>query len=91
MTANGTRVSPWIGAPGAEGEKKDKPDFPPFAEFAKDFQKVAGPADGADSLYTLFKKDKDQSLIAELPKGWAGRAALCWPVPWPVTCFAGQS
>lgn len=54
-------------------DEKEKPDFPPFKEFAKDFVQVPGPADGAEPLYTLFKRDKDQSLYAELPKGFAGQ------------------
>jgi Met-zincin/Domain of unknown function (DUF5117) len=57
----------------AEAKREDKPDFPPFAEFAKDYQKVATPAEAGESLYTLFRRDKDQGLIAELPRGYASQ------------------
>lgn len=46
------------------------PDFPPFAEVSKDFQKVVSTADGSASLYTLWRREKDQRLIAELPRGY---------------------
>ena len=57
----------------AEGKKDEKPDFPPFSEFAKDYQKVTGPADGGETLYTLFRREKDQGLLAELPRGFASQ------------------
>lgn len=55
-------------AKGAGDDKKDKPDFPPFEEVSKDFSKIVSTADGAASLYTLYKRDKDSQLLAELPK-----------------------
>ncbi|MBY0262399.1 MAG: hypothetical protein K2Q20_08650, partial [Phycisphaerales bacterium] len=50
-------------APDAKKDEK-KADFPPFAEVAKDFVKVAQGGDDAPGLYTLYKRDKDQALLA---------------------------
>jgi len=50
-----------------------KPEFPPFAEVSKDYEKVVSTADGAESLYTLWKRDKDGQLLAELPRNFAGQ------------------
>ncbi|MFN5944170.1 MAG: zinc-dependent metalloprotease [Phycisphaerae bacterium] len=51
---------------------QEKPDFRPWAEVSKGFTEVES-ADGGKSLYKLWKKDKDHSLIAELPRGWEGQ------------------
>jgi hypothetical protein len=57
------------GGPGAPGKAADdKPDFPPFAEVSKGFDRVVSTADGAPSLYTLWKRDKDARMLAELPR-----------------------
>ncbi len=52
----------------AQEEKKE--DFRPFAEVSKDFEKVVSTADGSPSLFTVWKRDKDGQLLAELPRGW---------------------
>lgn len=56
-------------APGAE-EKKD--DFRPWADVSKGFEKVVSTADG-QSFYSLWKKDKDGSMLAEMPRGYEGQ------------------
>ncbi len=56
------------GGPGGPGgEKKD--DFRPWADVSKGFDKVVSTVDG-QSFYTLWKKEKDGSMLAELPRGW---------------------
>jgi hypothetical protein len=52
-----------------EGGNK-KPDFPPFKEVSEGFEQVNSSADGQPSFYTIWKRDKDQQLLAELPRGW---------------------
>ena len=51
---------------------KDKPEFPPFKEVSEGYEKVVSTADG-ESLYTLWKRDKDGQLLAELPRGYQGQ------------------
>jgi hypothetical protein len=53
----------------AGGPDKTKPDFPPFKEVSEGYEKVTTIAEG-DSLYTLWKRDKDGQLLAELPRGY---------------------
>jgi len=43
-------------------------DFPPFEKVSKDYRKVVSTADGQRSLYTIYRNDKDQQLLAELPR-----------------------
>ena len=45
------------------------PDFKPFAEVSKGFEKVVSTADGK-SYYTLWTREKDGAMLAELPRGW---------------------
>ncbi|HYF15687.1 MAG TPA: zinc-dependent metalloprotease [Phycisphaerales bacterium] len=56
----------------AEGEK-EKPDFKPWAEVSKGFEKVVSTADGKAPFYTIYTKDKDQGMLAELPRGYEGQ------------------
>ncbi|MBY0307886.1 MAG: zinc-dependent metalloprotease, partial [Phycisphaerales bacterium] len=46
------------------------PEFPPFAEVSKGFEKVNSSADGTGPMYTLYKRDKDARLLAELPRNF---------------------
>lgn len=71
--------------PPAKAEDK-KPDFPPFAEVAKDYVKVVSTTDGSESLYTLYKRDKDQGLIAELPRNFGQQKHF-----WGMTVAAGDT
>jgi hypothetical protein len=56
------------GAPGQAG--KEKPDFPPFKEVVEGYEQVVSTTDGQAPLYTLWKREKDGQLLAELPRGW---------------------
>ncbi len=44
----------------------EPPEFPKFEEVSKDFEKV--PAADGQGYWTLWKRDKDAQLLAELPK-----------------------
>ena len=60
------------GGPSAAGGDEKKDEFRPWAEVSKGFDKVVSTADGA-SFYNLWKKDKDGSMLAELPRGFEGQ------------------
>lgn len=45
----------------------EPPEFPKFEEVAKDYQKLPPAADG-EGYWTLWKRDKDAQLLAELPR-----------------------
>lgn len=76
--------TPGTGAPGdpptpemmkAMAEKKGGEEgdgLRPFADVSKGFDKVVSTADGK-SFYTIWKKDKDGSMLAELPRGFEGQ------------------
>jgi len=53
--------------------EKKKPDFPPHAEVFKGFEKVVSTADGKKSLYTIWTREKDGQMYAELPSGFASQ------------------
>jgi Met-zincin/Domain of unknown function (DUF5117) len=55
----------------AGGEKKEQ-DFKPWAEVSKDYERVVSTAEG-ESLYGLWKREKDGQMLAELPRGWHGQ------------------
>lgn len=57
--------------PGAQAPPR--PEFPPFEEVAKDFEKVVSTADGAQSLYTIYVRKKDQQMLAELPRDFESK------------------
>jgi hypothetical protein len=72
LAAGVTLAQPPAPPPGVPGGE-EKPDFPPFKEAAKDFEKVVSFSEGGEPFYGLYKKDKDQSLLAELPRGFQGQ------------------
>ncbi len=76
------------GAPeGAPKPPEEKPDFPPFAEVTKGFEKVVSFSEsGKQPLYALYKKEKDQSLLAELPQGFQGQKHY-----WAMTVSSGDT
>ena len=53
----------------ADGHEK-KPEFPKFEEVSEGYEKVVSTADGARSLYTLWVREKDGQMLAELPAGY---------------------
>lgn len=73
MTLAGGLVAPlWLAAAPAPAmaQPGDAPDFPPFAEVSRGLEKVVSTADGQAPLYTLYKRDRDARLLAELPRGF---------------------
>jgi Met-zincin/Domain of unknown function (DUF5117) len=49
------------------------PDFPSATEVTKDFVPVVSAADGQPTFYKLWRRDKDQQLVAELPRDFANQ------------------
>lgn len=64
--------APATAAPAAP-EKKVEPDYPPVEKTLEGFEKVVSAADGQKSFYTLYQRNKDQQLLAELPKTFAAQ------------------
>ncbi len=58
---------------GLSAQSARKPEFPSLADVTKGYQKVAtsSPNKGSKTLYTIYRRDKDQQLLAELPKDYA--------------------
>ena len=46
-----------------------KPDFPPHTTVLKGFEKVVSANDVSRTLFTIFRRKKDQQVYAELPAG----------------------
>ncbi len=73
----GAQVQGGPGGPGGPGAPagpggppaKEPPEFPTFEESSKDYQKVPVLSDGA--LYTLWRREKDGQILAELPRDFA--------------------
>jgi Met-zincin/Domain of unknown function (DUF5117) len=55
----------------AQDAQKKKPDFPDFKKVSEGYTKVVSTTDGK-SFYTLWKRDKDAQMLAELPRGFDG-------------------
>jgi hypothetical protein len=55
------------------GEGGDASELKKFDEVSKGYEKVISTADGAQSLYTLWVRNKDGQMLAELPRGWEGQ------------------
>ncbi len=60
-------IARMMAAKGGEDGDKKKDDYPPFDEVIKDHEKVVSTAEGK-SLYTLYKREKDGQVLAELPR-----------------------
>src|SRR5262245_54743047 len=54
-------------------EQPPKPDFPPFKDVTDGFTKVVSTADGEAPFYGIWKRDKDNQLVAELPRAFASQ------------------
>ncbi len=54
-------------------DQKKKPDFPPFEKVSEGYAKVTSTADGRGSLYTVYRNNKKQQLLAELPRNFDGQ------------------
>ncbi len=48
-------------------------DFPPFDKVSEGYQRVNSTADSARTMVTLWKRDKDAQLLAELPRNFASK------------------
>ena len=59
-----------LAAPGEPGKKPEKPDFPKWDEVSKKYTKVVSTADGT-SMFSLYRRDKDNQMLAELPRNFA--------------------
>ncbi len=59
----------------ALGQGGERPEFPKFTDVSKDYQKVVSTTDGR-SLYTLWKRDKDGQMLAELPRNYSRQKHL---------------
>ncbi|HUF62156.1 MAG TPA: zinc-dependent metalloprotease [Verrucomicrobiales bacterium] len=51
--------------------KAPEADFPPANKVLEGFRKIVSTSDGAPGLYTLYVRDKDQQIYAEVPKDFA--------------------
>lgn len=60
------------GAFAAPDAEKKKPDFPKWDVVSKDYNRVVSTADGK-SMYTLYRRDKDNQMLAELPRNFEGK------------------
>jgi hypothetical protein len=47
-------------------------NLPAWADVSRGFDKVVSTADG-QSLYTLYKRERDGAMMAEMPKGYEGQ------------------
>ena len=61
------------GKPNDKPNGEKKPDFPPFKKVSEGYKKVVSTADGKPSLYTIWTREKDGQVLAELPRGWKGQ------------------
>ncbi len=62
-------------------------EFPPFEEVVKDYEKVVTTSDR--SWYSLWTRDKDASVLAELPRGFENQRFLIAYTVAKGTPFAG--
>ncbi|GMV25194.1 MAG: hypothetical protein AMXMBFR58_12250 [Phycisphaerae bacterium] len=53
---------------GGEAGKKGE-EFKPWSEVSKDYERVVSTAEG-DTFYNVYKRAKDNQMLAELPRGW---------------------
>ncbi|MCH7545207.1 MAG: zinc-dependent metalloprotease [Planctomycetes bacterium] len=58
------------GKPNDKPNGEKKPDFPPFKKVSEGYKKIVSIADGKPSLYTIWTREKDGQILAELPQGW---------------------
>ncbi|MBL8876794.1 MAG: DUF5117 domain-containing protein, partial [Phycisphaerae bacterium] len=72
--ASAQPATPAPAAAAAEAPKpKDDSGLKSFEEVSKGYEKVVSTADGKGSLYSLWRREKDGGLLAELPSGWSGQ------------------
>ena len=64
--------NPPVGAP-PPGGAPSADEFPKFDDVTKDFTPVVSTNDGSQGFYKMWRREKDQQLIAELPKEFANQ------------------
>ena len=47
-----------------------KPDWPPLSQVTEGYKQISGP-DGEDGFYKIWYREKDNQMLAELPKDFA--------------------
>ena len=71
----------------APGPPPNPEEFPKVDEVLKDYAPVVSTNDGARGFYRLWRRDKDQQLLAELPRvmqfdsrgePFVQMGAMCW-------------
>ncbi|MDX2147995.1 MAG: zinc-dependent metalloprotease [Planctomycetota bacterium] len=63
------QIQALMGRMGGGGAQADESGLRPFAEVSKGYEKVVTTAEG-DGYYVLYKRERDQGLLAELPRGY---------------------
>jgi hypothetical protein len=51
-------------------------NFPPFESVSDGYTKVVSTTDGAAPMYTLWVRDRDGQMLAELPRNFEGRSFI---------------
>ncbi|TVQ32418.1 MAG: DUF5117 domain-containing protein [Phycisphaeraceae bacterium] len=57
-------------AAGRGGGANAEREFPPFEEVSKDYKRVVSTMDDERSLYTLWTRERDAGMLAELPRNF---------------------
>ena len=60
-------------AAAAAAKEAAKPEFPPHAEVLKDYQKVSADGENERGFYTIWTREKDGQMLAELPQQFANQ------------------
>jgi len=55
----------------ATAKPKKKPDFPDFKTVTEGYTKVTSTMDGKPGLFTIWKREKDGQMLAELPRTYS--------------------
>ena len=64
--------APAAAAPAAAQPAQEQ-DFPPIEKTLEGYEKVVSSADGQKPFYTLYQRNKDQQILAELPAQFAAQ------------------
>lgn len=57
----------------ASAQSSSKSEFPPHDQVLSDFKKVVSTIDGEPTFYTIWVREKDGQMLAELPKGYTSQ------------------
>jgi hypothetical protein len=89
LAAGGVVALPAMAQEGAPAERGgSKPEFPSWKEISEGYVQRTSP-DNEGTLYGLWVKEKDQSMLAELPRGWANQKHMIAMVMPRGELFAG--